>query len=226
MKKYVNAFRIFFGRCDLSGMLSFIVVMGVMALGVAALEFLSDGGDFTAGMSAGMSIMLSGVIPLTGMIFLSALYTYANPATPGHKFFLSVPDSAEQFRRAVIAANVFSLALGLVLLAVMCGLYTLLQVDITMTYFGLVMLFALLGLCNFSGYIRNTVVRVLLISGLFGGTGFSAGFIVGDSEEQSFCVINEKFPWLIYVLVGAAVLLFVGGFIYSVAVSKRKWVRE
>ncbi|MGN1109623.1 MAG: hypothetical protein ACI4RK_09625 [Oscillospiraceae bacterium] len=228
MKKYVNAFRMFFGRCNLSSMAAFLGTMAVMVLIVAALEFMTAGGDFTAGMTAGMSIMLAGVIPLTGSIFLNALYAYANPATPGHKYYLSIPDSAEQFRRAVIAANVFSLALGLVLSAIMDGVFTLLHTDISITYFGLVMLFALLGLCNFSGYIRNTVVRLLVVCGLFSCTGFAAGFFSADNDEEgiTFSYLYEKAPWLLFVLAGTAVLLFAAGLAYSVAVSRRKWVRE
>lgn len=227
MKKYVDAFRMFFGRCNLSSMASFIGVMAVMVLVVAALEMLSLGSDFTAGMTAGMSIMLAGVIPLTGSIFLNALYAYANPATPGHKYYLSIPDSAEQFRRAVIAANVFALGLGLVLSAIMDGVFTLLHTDISMTYFGLVMLFALLGLCNFTGYIRNAVIRLVVVCGLFSCTGFAAGFFSADDEEGiSLGFLYEKAPWLLFVLAGAALLLFAGGLIYSVAVSRRKWVME
>ena len=49
------------------------------------------------------------------------------------------------------------------------------------------------------------------------------------------CVINivssddtpdYKIPWLLFVLAGAALLLFAAGLVYSVAVSRRKWVRE
>lgn len=227
MKKYVNAFRMFFGRCNLSSMASFLGIMAGMIIIVAVLEMLSLGGDFTSGMTAGMSIMMAGVIPLTGMIFLNALYAYANPATPGHKYYLSIPDSAEQFRRAVIAANVFSLVLGLVLSAIMDGVFTLLHTDISMTYFGLVMLFALLGLCNFTGYIRNMAVRLIVVCGLFSCTGFAAGFFSADDEEGiSLHTLYEKAPWLLFVLAGAALLLFAAGLVYSVAVSRRKWVRE
>lgn len=228
MKKYVNAFRMFFGRCNLSSMAAFLGTMGVMVLIVAALEFMTAGGDFTAGMTAGMSIMLAGVIPLTGMIFLNALYAYANPATPGHKYFLSLPDSGEQFRRAVIAANVFSLALGLVLSAVMCMIFTLLHIDLGMTYFGLVLLFVLLGLCNFTGYVRNIAVRLVVMCGLFACTGFTAGFFSADNDEEgiTFSYLYEKAPWLLFVLAGTAVLMFAAGLVYSVGVSRRKWVRE
>ncbi len=228
MKKYVNAFRMFFGRCNLSTMVSFLAVMAGMIIMVAGLETATAGGDFTAGMTAGMSIMLAGVIPLTGLIFLNALYAYANPATPGHKYFLSIPDSAEQFRRAVIAANVFSLALGLVLSAVMCVVFTLLHIDFGMTYFGLVILFALLGMCNFTGYVRNIAVRLVVICGLFAFTGFAAGFFsAGDDEEEiTLGMLYEKAPWLVFVLAGTALLLFAAGLVYSIAVSRRKWVRE
>lgn len=228
MKKYVNAFRMFFGRSNFSSMAWFLVVMSCMIIMVAVLEVSAAGGDFTAGMTAGMSIMLSGVIPLTGLIFLNAIFAYANPATPGHKYFLSVPDSDEKFRRAVIAANVFSLVLGLVLSAVVFGVFSLLHIDISMTFFGLVMLFALLGLSNFTGYIRNIAVRLIVVCGLFSCTGFAAGFFSTTDEEDdiSFSMLYEKAPWALFVLAGAAVLLFAGGFIYAAAVSKRKWVRE
>lgn len=226
MKKYVNAFRMFFGRSNLSSMATFLITMAVMIVIVGALEFLTSG-DFTAGMTAGMSIMLSAVVPLTGIIFVNALYSYANPATPGHKYFLSLPDSAEQFRRAVIAANVFTLGLGAALSAVLYGVFSLIRADIGLSFFGLVIFFAVLGICNFTGYFRNVAVRVLIISGSMGLTGFGAGFLsAGDEDEISFTEILQKFPCLMWAMLGTALLLFAAGLVYSVAVSRGKWVRE
>ena len=226
MKKYVNAFRVFFGKCNMTGMASFLITMAVMIAIVGALEYFTSG-DFTEGMTAGMSIMLAAVVPLTGMLFLNALYSYANPATPGHKYFLSMPDSAEQFRRAVIAANVFALALGAVLSAVLYGVFSLLRADVGVSIFGQVIFFADLGICNFTGYMRNVAVRIIIICGSMGLTGFTAGFFsAGDEDEISFTEIFSKFPWLIGAMLGTAVLLFVGGLVYSIAMSRKRWVRE
>lgn len=227
MKKYVSAFRIFFGRCNFSSMAAFLGVMGAMVVIVGVLEILASGGDFTSGMAAGMSIMLAGVVPCAGMIFINSLYTYANPATPGHKYFISLPDSAEQFRRAVIAANVFSMALGLVLLAVMYGVFTLLRLDASMSLFGLLLLLLEVGMCNFAGYIRNLGARVAVIVPVMCGTGFAAGFLSSDDDNAfSFGTLYEQKPWLVFILFGAALLLFAAGLVYSVAVCRRKWVRE
>lgn len=229
MKKYVNSFRIFFGRCSLTSMASFLVTMAVIILMIAVLEVLATGGDFMAGMTDGMSVMLTGAVPLTGLIFLSTLYTYANPATPGHKYYVSVPGSAEHFRRAVIAANLFSLVLGAVLIAVMSLILTLgaLGAGGGVAFYGLVLMLAALGLCNFTGYIKNTAARVAVIASTMGFTGFAAGFLGADADdEDSFSTLIADNPWLPWVVLGTAALVFAGGFVYSVAVSRKKWESE
>lgn len=227
MKKYVNSFRIFFGRCSLTSMVSFLVTMAVIILIVAVLEVLAAGGDFMAGMMDGMSVMLAGVVPLTGLIFLSTVYTYANPATPGHKYYVSVPGSAEHFRRAVIAANLFSLALGAVLIAVMNLIFLPLGGGGGMAFYGLILMLAVLGLCNFTGYIKNTAARIAAVSFTMCFTGFAAGFLGADAEdEDSFSALIVNNPWLPWVVLGTAALVFAGGFVYSVAVSRKKWESE
>lgn len=110
----------------------------------------------------------------------------------------------------------------------MCVIFTLLHIDLGMTYFGLVLLFVLLGLCNFTGYVRNIAVRLVVMCGLFACTGFAAGFLSADNDEEgiTFSYLYEKAPWLLFVLAGTAVLMFAVGLVYSVGVSRRKWVRE
>ncbi len=225
MKEYIRSFRVFFGRCNLLSLLAFLGVMAAMVVVAALLEVFAAGGDFTAGVSAGMSVMLSGIVPLTGMLFLSTLYTYINPAIPGHKFYRSIPDSAGHFHRAVIAASVFSLVLGLAILGVMCVIYLLLNIPISTAYFGLIMLLSILGLCNFTGYIKSAVWRAVTIGGIMCLTGFLAGFLgAAEDDESSFSEVMADNMWVYWFILGAALLLYAGGFIYTAAVSRKKWI--
>lgn len=217
----------FFGRCNLTSMAAFLGAMAVIILILAGMDVILSSGDFIVGMSMGMSVMLAGVVPLTGIIFLNALYTYTNSATQGYKYYRSIPDSAEQFHRAVIAANVFSLVIGLLLLGVMTLVFILLKINPGMSFLGLVMLLAVMGLCNLFGYVRNAIVKVTVISGAICGTGFATGFVsAAEEDESSFSEVIVKLPWLMFVLLGAAVLLFAAGLVYTIAVSRRKWVME
>ncbi len=224
MKKYVSSFRLFFGRCSLTSMISFLAAMAAIILIVAVLEVFAAGGDFITGMKDGMSVMLAGVVPTTGIIFLSTVYTYANPATPGHKYYVSVPDSAEHFRRAIIAANLFSLALGALLIAVMNLIFLPMRVGGGMAFYGFVLILAVMGLCNFTGYIKNTAARIAVITSTMCFTGFAAGFLGADvDDEDSFSALIMDNPWLPWAVLGTAALVFAGGFVYSVAVSRKKW---
>lgn len=225
MKEYIRSFRVFFGRCNLISLLGFLGGMAAMIVVVALLEVFAAGGDFTLGLSAGMSVMLTGIVPLTGMLFLNTLYTYINPAVPGHKYYRSIPDSVGHFHRAVIAASVFALVLGLALIGVMCVIYLLLDIPISAAYYGLVMLLSLLGVCNLIGYIKNVVGRALIGGGIMCFTGFLAGFLgAAEDDEGSFSEVMADKTWVYWLILGAALLLYAGGFIYTAAVSRRKWI--
>ncbi len=226
MKKYVQSFRLFFGSCPMK---SLAVFFGVMTgfIAVFAMPMTIGESDFLAGFIQGISSMLAILIPMAGVIFLNSLYTYINPATPGYKYFASVPDIAGHFKRAIVTTNVLFLLIGAVLLGVTAVVYSLLGLDCGIIFPGIIVLFVDSAVCNFAGYLKSMSARMIAIMITLCTFGFISGFSIGASEEEgslSNLIAGHLTAAVILTVIAAAV--YTASLIYTLKVCERKWGRD
>lgn len=224
MKKYIQSFRVFFGATQLKSLVIFsAVIFGFMIL-CGAASFLSEN-DFITGFAQGVSSMIGTLAAVFGLMFLNALYQSLSPSVPGYKYYRSLPDGAAHFRRAITAGNILGIAAGLVLLALVSVVYVLIGVEQTFTLFGIALLFAAAGVCNFTGYIRVNTARIISLMALMCVFGFALGFMDGSGEEEGLSAMQllSQNSGVFLMIVGGSIALFIAGLIYALALAEKKW---
>ena len=227
MRKYIQSFRIFFGSCQIRAMLIFTAIIAGTAILCGVLSALPINA-FLDGFMQGVYSMMSAMSAVFGIIFLNALYQYISPLTPGYKYFKSLPDGAAHFRRAIAAGNILGILSGLVLIACVSVFFLLIGVDNGSSLFGLVLLFLATGVCNLTGFIRNSTWRIIAMMGVLCLFGFSAGFLDGSGEADgntALDLLSQNIGIIgIVIAVGTiAVAVFLAGFIYAIRVAEKKW---
>ena len=223
MKKYVKSFRLFFGTCQIRDIVIFLAMLIVFMILCPMAELL-PADSFIAGFAQGVASMMGALCAVTGLVFANALYQYAAPATAGRKFFVSLPDSALHFRRAIAAANALGIVTGLVLLALEGVVYHILGMDMSMVYLGAILLFIATGVCDLTGFIRSRTARIISLMAVMCGFGSLAGiFSVGEEDETSAADLLASHAEALWIAGAAALAIFAAGLIYSLAVAEKKW---
>ena len=222
--RYIKSFRLFFGRMPLRPIAVFGAAMAVFSV-LIALPDLSDGsGDFLAGMVEGMSVMIGTVASMVGVMIMIGLYNICSPENPGYKYFRSIPDSVGHLRRGIVAASVISLATGVVLLALVGVISGFMGLDMSGVVLGALLLPLATGACNFTGFFRRSAARLGVLFVIMCGSGFIAGFTVGNAEDKETSPV-EIFSQNRYLLL-AVFAVYIAGLVYAVCQAKRKWGSE
>lgn len=226
MKKYFQSFRLFFGSCPMK---SLAVFLGIMAgfIVVFAIPMAFGGEDFVSELIRVMFSTLSTMTPLCGFIFLNSLYTIVSPNTLGYKHFASVPDIAGHFRRAVVFSNVFCILIDAVLLALNAVVYALLGSDSGMIILGVIMLFVISAMGNFTGYLKSVSARMITMIVTLSMFGFISGFSAeADNIGDSLSGLISGNMTLAAIIIFLAVAAYAASLIYTLKVCGRKWGRD
>lgn len=220
MKQLFHSLRIFTATYTIKMSLQILgmfigsyVIIALVALLAAGVENISPD-SFASGFLTGFVPGMAMFVPAIGAVLLNAVYTYNYPTTPGYKYFHYLHDSAEHFRRAVIAGNIVSLAVGalgtlvtFILGFFMEGIFSpLVAAEVSLIATGLI---------NFSGLAKNAAVRFGIIMGVCLATGFFMGFT--SAAEESFD--NTA----LFVTLIAAVVICAAGLTYSMLMCRKKW---
>lgn len=223
MKDILKSLRIFTARYTIKNIIMvfgvFFVCYAVVALlgtGIMIME-KEDPESFFSGFGSGFMVGITVLIPAAGVGLLSAIYSYNMPITPGYKYFHSLHNSDEHFRRAVIGGNIFALligALGTVLNAVM----HIFIPDMYNIIVSPVICLLGVGLINFSGYIKNNTARIFAIMPMFLCVGFLAGFT--SSAEKD----GDTIPEAVYIIaIIAAAAIYIAGLTFSLLKCRKFW---
>lgn len=226
--RYIKSFRLFFGRMPLRPIAVFGAAMAVFSV-LIALPDISDGsGDFLAGMVEGMSVMIGTVASMVGVMLMIGLYNSCSPELPGYKYFRSIPDSVGHLRRGIVAASVLSLVTGVVLLALVGVISGFMGLDMSGVVLGALLLPLATGACNFTGFFRRSAARLGVMFVIMCGSGFIAGFTVGNAEdkETSLVEIFSQNRYLLLAVFAVSVVVYIAGLVYAVCQAKRKWGSE
>ncbi len=223
MKDILKSLRIFTAQHTITTLMQVIgifigsyVAIALVGTGVMLIE-KAEPESFFAGFLAGFIPGFTVIIPAAGVFFLSAVYNYNMPITPGYKYFHSLHNSDEHFRRAIIGSNIFALLIG----ALGTGINAVMQLFIPEIYPiiaspAICLLGA--GLMNFSGHIKNSTARFIIIMPMFMGVGFLAGFTASAEED------GDTIPEAVYIIaILAAAAIYIAGLTFSLLKCRKFW---
>lgn len=220
MKQYIKSFRIF----AVPQLLRSVLGGGVGACVGIAIVFLLDllaasgtDDDFRNGFIAGFMPSVGIVVPVISMVLMNGIFSAINPIAQGYKYYHSLPQGAEHFRRAVICGNLLSFILCLLWALVMIPLGTFVGNPLIVLmdlYFG----FLGLGIINLTGFTVKGWIRIVGMVPIFVLAGFAAGFTAAMTEDGE--TIN---PVIIAVLLAVSIAAFAAGFVFSLVNAKKKW---
>ena len=226
MRKYIQSFRLYYGKCPMKSLLLYFgVTLGIMLVIILPSAVGIGGGeDFFSGVLEGISSTIGLMISLCSCIFLGGLYSYNQPEAPGYKYFRAIPDDAAAFRRAIVAANVLSLLAGVVMTAVMTAVFLMAGTDISGVLYGVILLPVETGIMNFTGFIMRRNAKFIILMATLCLVGFGSGFIAGfDGDEESTLMETlSADQWIIFLAAGAAVLIFAGGLVFALIMTGRR----
>lgn len=153
-------------------------------------------------------------VTVSCMIGSMGVFNANNPLAVGYKYYHSLPNAYELFRKALIFSDIFAIALLVLYSAVVVALFGWMQV-----FFALGAGAFCIGLLNFFGHGRSPFAKMMpfVVAG-----GFAGGFATGISEENGF----ELTPLFIKIILPVAAVIFVSGIAFAVLRAKKAWERE
>ncbi len=221
MKEMFRSFSIFTGAYTIKNtaqiLLTFFAIFGAMSL-LSAIPVQE--GSFAAGFFTSFIPGFSMFVPMCGAFLLNALYNYNLPQMQGFKYLHSIPDSAEKFRQAIVAANIVALVIMLIAIAINSLLFYGFEIGTTPLFAAFVSLLAI-GITNLLGSTKKQWLRFVAMMPLFVGAGFAFGFSAAMQEK------GEALPdFVLWIAFGVALVVYIAGLINTFAVCKKKWRRE
>lgn len=219
IKEYIKSFRIITATQPAYTVLGGLVGGFVGLAAVNAMGLLSGdvSEDFLAGFWAGFTPAFGVLVPMLAMVILNVVFAALNPMAQGYKYFHSLPNGAEHFRRALICANLVSVLAcvvwGLVMIPIngLIGNTFMSCIDIAL---GLVML----GTINITGFSGKMWARLIGIVPICLGFGFAGGFTVAMAEDGE--TIDAVF---VVIMMAVCLVVFIVGLVYALLNAKKKW---
>ena len=219
IKEYIKSFRIITATQVAHSVLGALVGGFIGLAAVNAMSLLSGdvSEDFRAGFWAGFTPAFGILVPMLAMVILNGVFAALNPMAQGYKYFHSLPNGAEHFRRALICANLVSVLAcvvwGLVMIPVngLIGNSFMSCIDIAL---GLVML----GTINITGFSGKLWARLIGIVPICLGFGFAGGLTVAMSEDGE--TIDAVF---VVIMMAVCLVVFFVGLVYALLNAKKKW---
>lgn len=208
----IRAFRILSGTIKQYVILFAISVGVTVALGIVRM-FVAN--EIVTGFIDGFIPFFATIsVTVSCMIGSMGVFGANSPLTPGYKYYHSLPNAYELFRKALIFSDILAIALLVVYSAVVAALFGWTQV-----FFALGAGAFCIGLLNFFGHSKSPFAKMMpfVVAG-----GFAGGFATGISEENGF----ELPPLAIAIIVTAAVAVCISGIAFAVFRAKKAWERE
>lgn len=217
MRELYRSLKIFTGRNPVWDWLKCLAA--VLAAAVAVLlEFanMQEGNDivdFMAGLFSGFVC----IGPVLGVLMISAIYAYNIPATQGYKYLHSIADSDKHYLRAIIAANIGVVGIGLICIVAQLAVCALTQAGKPPILETLFMFMSIAGIINLIGSTSKLWLRVLCIAPVCFASGMVFGNYAADSDSGIFSSV------LVIPAIIIAAALYIVGIIYALLTSTKKW---
>lgn len=202
----------------MAGTIKQYVIMFIVAVGVTALfglvrKFAVN--EFVTGFIDGF-VPLFSIIAVTVSCMVASVGVFgANfPSAAGYKYYHSLPNSCELFRRALIFSDILAIESLVMYAAVVAAFFGLEFMLFTMSVGAFC-----IGLMNFFGHGRSPFTKIIpfVVAG-----GLVGGFYTGVMEEGELSFS----PLLIAILVSVAAALCVSGIAFAVLRAQKAWERE
>lgn len=208
----IRTFRILSGTIK-QYVVPFAVAVGVtVVLGLvkafAANESVTDFIDGFVPLFSIVAVTVSCMIPPMGV------FNANSTLAPGYKYYHSLPNAYELFRKALIFSNIVAIA--------SMALYSAVGALFFSMNFALFTIGAgafCIGLLNFFGHGKSPFAKLMPF---FVAGGFAGGFATGGSEGNGF----KLTPLFIAILLSAAAAVCVSGIVFAVLRAKKAWERE
>lgn len=220
MMELYRSLKIFTGRNPVRDWLKCLAVALAAGTVSVLLDFSNMGvenyiADFMAGLSSGIIC----IGPVLGALIISAIYAYNIPTTQGYKYLHSIADSDKHYLRAIIAANISTLGMGLICIAAQLAVCALTQAGKPPILETLFMFMAVSGIFNLVGSARQLWLRVLCIAPVCFASGMVFGNYAADSDSGIFSSV------LVIPAIIIAAALYIAGIIRALLTSAKKWRR-
>lgn len=219
MKKYLHSLRMFFGSFHITNIWIFFGM--ILAIALIYLIPFSTKSFSAADLVSDLSFPLCIIIYCIELLLFNSLYTYVTPTSPGCKYFLSLPDLSEHFRRAIISVNILTLAVNSLMLVLLILVFRCLDISMAFIYINVLLSLIYPAVNNFIGYIRKKEIRIVIIMCLFSIFGFFMGFFSASGEDKLSSFVTEN-PVLCIIIFADAAAIFAAGMIFSVLMCKKK----
>lgn len=202
----------------LSGTIKQYVILFAVSVGVTAalgIVRIFATKDFVVGFIDGFIPFFATVSVTTScMIGSMGVFGANSPLAPGYKYYHSLPNSYELFRRALIFSDILAIVWLILYSAVTAAFFGWEQVLFTLGAGAFC-----IGLLNFFGHSKSPFAKMMpfVVAG-----GFAGGFATGVSEKNG----SELPSMLIPIIMSAAVAVCVSGIAFAVFRAKKAWERE
>ncbi len=209
----LKAFRIFSGTVKQNVILFAAALSVTAAFGVVGRFTVKD---FVTGFIEGfVPLFTVVVVMMSGLSLILVVFNANEPSAVGYKYYRSLPRAAETFRRALIFADIVTIAQIAVFGAVEAFFFGYRLMIFTVSIGAFVV-----GLINFLGLCRSPYVK--LIPFFFAG-GFAGGFGTALITEEGELKLS---PLAAAIIVTAAVSVCAAGVAFALFNSKRAWEKE
>ncbi len=212
--KYFNSYKLFHGINQFRNTVILILINLVILAGTGVAVRVSDSEAFCGFMTGSMPLICGALVAAVCYAMICNVFSGVMRTNSGYRFFRSIADGAEHFRRGIIAANMLSL-IPIVLYAAVGGVLFQHFIIIIMT----VTLLFMNGLVNLTGQIKAPWLRIAV----FAVIGFAYGFYAGANDSEGFV----ELPFNVTVIVCAVTAVF---YIISLIVvafrAEKLWNKE
>lgn len=214
--KYFNSYRLFYGKNFIKEYSALTLLNTAVMLITWLLMFLIKSEAFQGFMTGFIPIVCGGLA--IGLTFglVSSVFNGNWSDQPGYRFFHSIADGAEHFKRAILFSNIMSL-FPIALYGAVGGLVFRHYIIVVMTLTG----FFMLGLINFTSHIKSPWIRIAS----FMVIGFAYGFYAGANEGEYKDI--AALPLDVTLIICAVVAVFyVVSLIVVTAAAEKRWNKE
>lgn len=214
--KYFNSYKLFYGKNFVKEYSALTSLNVAVMLITWLLMFLINSEGFRDFMTGFIPLVCGGLALGLGFGLVGSVFNGNLPANPGYRFFHSIADGAEHFKRAILFSNIISL-FPIALYGVVGGLVFRHYIIVVMTVTG----FFMIALTNLTSHLKSPWIRI----GSFMVVGFAYGFYSGVAGDEGEGL--AELPLNVTIIVCAVVTVFyVISLIVVTAAAEKRWNRE
>lgn len=214
--KYFNSYRLFYGK-NFIKQYSALISLNTAVLLITGILALVISNEWLCGFITGVAPLGCGAVAMGfGFGLVNAVYNGNLPSNHGYRFFHSIADGGEHFKRAILFSNIMSL-FPIALYGAVGGLVFRHYIIVVMTVTG----FFMIALTNLTSHVKYPWIKWVSFCVIGFAYGFYAG-VAGDEEEGL-----AELPLNVTIIVCAVVAVFyIISLIVVTTTAEKCWIKE